>query len=90
MTTEGNGSKLMIVTSDAWESRVVMKLPKLCLRLRLHVASMSPFFVQFENGLNAALWHCLHMMSKRSKVPLTKTVTLTLRVNKPLWGFRRG
>ena len=50
-------------------------------RLRLHLPSMSPFFVLFKNGLNAVQ---LHMTLKRSKVPLTKTVTLMLRADKPL------
>ena len=33
-------------------------------------------FVPFKNGLNAVQWCCLH-------VPLTKTVTLTVSINKP-------
>ena len=44
----------------------------------------SPFFVPFKIGLNADLWSCLHVILKRSKVPLTKTMTLTVRVNEPL------
>ena len=59
---------------------------RVTIRLRVHVPSMSPFFVLFRNGFNAGLWDCLHMMSKRSKVPLTQMVTLTLRVNKPYEG----
>ena len=47
----------------------------------LHVPSMSPFYVPFQNGFNADLWCCLHIPSKRSKMPLIKTVTLTVRVN---------
>ena len=54
------------------------------LRLRLHVPPMSLFFVPFKNGFNAVLWCCLHITSKRSKVPLTKTVTLTVRENESL------
>ena len=54
------------------------------LRLRLHVPPMSLFFVPFKNGFNAVLWRCLHITSKRSKVPLTKTVTLTVRENESL------
>ena len=54
------------------------------IRLHLHVQSMSPYFVQFKIGLNAVLQWCLHVTFKISKVPLTKTVTLTARVNKPL------
>ena len=45
--------------------------------------SMSPFFVPFKNGSNAVLRDCLHVQSKRSKMLPTKTVTLTVRVNKP-------
>ena len=45
---------------------------------------MSLFFVPFKNGFNAVLWCCLHITSKRSKVPLTKTVTLTVRENESL------
>ena len=41
------------------------------------LSSMSPFFIQFKNGFNAALWSCLHIMPKRS------TVTLKVRVNEP-------
>ena len=54
------------------------------LRLRLHGPPMSLFFVPFKNGFNAVLWCCLHITSKRSKVPLTKTVTLTVRENESL------
>ena len=43
-----------------------------------------PFFVLFKNGFNAVLWCCLHITLERSKVLLTKTVTLTVNVNKPL------
>ena len=54
------------------------------LRLRLHVPSTSPFFVPFKIGFDAVLLRRLHLTLKKSKVPLTKTVTLTVRVNKPL------
>ena len=54
------------------------------LRLRLHVPSTSPLFVPFKNGFSAVLCCCLHVTSNRSKMPLTKAVTLTVRVNKPL------
>ena len=40
-------------------------------------------FHTVKNGSNAALWSCIHKMSKRSKVPLTKMVTLMVRVNEP-------
>ena len=56
--------------------------------LGLHVSSTSPFFVPFKNGLNAVMWRCLHLTLKRSKEPLTKMVTLTVSVNKPL-NFQR-
>ena len=52
------------------------------IRLHLYVPSMSPFFVPFKNEFNIVLWRCLHVMLRRSKVPLTKTVMLTVRVNK--------
>ena len=39
------------------------------------------FFVPFINGFNAV---CLHIMLNRSKVLLTKTVMLPVRVNKRL------
>ena len=45
---------------------------------------MSPFFIPLKNGFNTVLWRCLHITSKRSKVPLTKTVTLKVRLNEPL------
>ena len=51
---------------------------------RLHVPSTSPFFVPFKNGFNAVPWCYLHVTLKRSKVPLTKIVTLTVCVNKAL------
>ena len=54
------------------------------VRLPLQVLSTSLFFVPFKNGFTAALWNCLHITSKRSKVPLIKPVTLTVRVNGPL------
>ena len=31
-------------------------------------------FTLFKNGFKAFLWYCLHIMLKRSKLPLTKTV----------------
>ena len=54
------------------------------LKTHLHVPSKSPFFGPFKNGFNAAQWCCLHITLKRSKLPLTKTVTLAVRVNEPL------
>ena len=51
------------------------------LRFRLQIRSKSPFSVQFKNGFNADLRRCLHITLKRSKVPLTKIVTLIVRVN---------
>ena len=51
------------------------------LMLRVHVASTSPFFVLFKSGFNAVLWRCVQVTSTRSKVPLTKTVTLAVCVN---------
>ena len=53
-------------------------------RLRLHVPSMSPFLIRFKNGFSVFLWCCLHITSKRSKMPLTKIMTLTAYVNEPL------
>ena len=53
-------------------------------RLRLHVPSTSPFSVTFSVGFNAVLWSCLDLAPKSPKMPLTKTVTLTVCVNKPL------
>ena len=44
------------------------------------------FFVSFKNGFSAVLWYCLQVTSKRSKVPHTKTGTLTVCVNKALIG----
>ena len=51
------------------------------VRLRLHVLSTSLVVVPFKN---ATLWNCLHISSKRSKVPLIKPMMLTVRVNRPL------
>ena len=42
------------------------------VRPHLHIPSMTPFLVSFNNGFGAVQWCCLHVMSKRSKVPLTK------------------
>ena len=42
------------------------------------------FFVFFKSGFNGVLWCCLHIMLKRSKVQLTKKVTLTLSVKRAL------
>ena len=39
---------------------------------------------RLDLGLNADLWSCLRVISKRPKVPLTKMKTLTKCVNKPL------
>ena len=36
------------------------------------------FSSHFKNGFNAALWCCRHITLKRSKVPFTKTATLTV------------
>ena len=49
--------------------------------VRLHVPSTSPFFVPLKNEFNAILWSCLHVTSKKSKVPLTKIIILTVCVN---------
>ena len=54
------------------------------LRLRLHVPSTSLFFVRISNNeFNTVLWNWLHVVLKKSKVPLIKTVALTVRANKP-------
>ena len=50
---------------------------------RPRLPSTSPFFIPFKNGLNVVPWYCIHITSKRSKLLLTKTVTLLVRVNKP-------
>ena len=39
------------------------------------------FLAPFKNGINVVLWFCLHVISKRSVVSLTKMVTLTVHVN---------
>ena len=52
-------------------------------RVHFHIPSTSLFFVPFKYGLNAVLWCCFRLTSKRSKVRLTKLVTLTVRVNEP-------
>ena len=41
------------------------------------------FSVPLKNGFRAVLGRCLHITLKRSKVPLTKMVKLTVHVNKP-------
>ena len=65
------------------EFTAVMKVsPILNARLRLHVPSTSSFFILFKNGFNTTLWCYFHVLSKRSKMPLTKTETLTVCVNK--------
>ena len=52
---------------------------------RLHIPPMSPYFVPFKNGFSAFIWYCLHIPSIRLKLKmlLTKTMTLTVRVNEP-------
>ena len=52
------------------------------LKLRLHQLSKSTFFVPFKNGFNAVLF--LHPTLKRSKLLLTKMLTLMVHVNRPL------
>ena len=37
-----------------------------CLKPRLHIPSMSLFFVPFKIGFNVILWYCLHITLKRS------------------------
>ena len=54
------------------------------VRSRLHVPPMTPFLVPFKSGFNAVTWCYLHVMPKRSKVLVTKMVTLTARVKEPL------
>ena len=55
----------------------------LLVKPHLHITSKSAFFVPFQNGISVSLWFCLHITFKISKVPLTKTVTLTVCVNRP-------
>ena len=50
----------------------------------LYVSFITPFLVPFKNRSNAVLWCCIHMTSNRSKVPLTKAVTLMVCVNEAL------
>ena len=57
---------------------------KLSLMVRFHMQSISPFFIPFKIGLNTVLWCCLRVTLKRSKMLLTKTVTLMVCVNEPL------
>ena len=40
-------------------------------------------FVRIAYGFNAIQWCCLHVTSKRSKVPLSKMAMLMVRANKP-------
>ena len=47
-------------------------------RLKVSTSLLS---VQFKNECSTVLLYCLHVMSKRSKMSLTKTVTLTVCVN---------
>ena len=42
------------------------------------------FFHFSKNGLYSFPWRCLQMTLKRSKVPATKTVTLTIKVDWPI------
>ena len=42
------------------------------VRLCVYVEFFSPLFGPFRNGFSAVLWRGLHVMLKRSKVPLTK------------------
>ena len=53
------------------------------IRPRLHIDSTVyiTVFVPFKNGFNAIMWCCLHVTTKRSNVPLTKIVTMTVRLN---------
>ena len=39
------------------------------------------FCVPFKKRPSVVLWSCLYVMLKRAKIPLTKTVTLTVRVS---------
>ena len=51
------------VVSDALLMLWLIAQCERTLTLHLHVPSMSPFFVPFENGLNAITWYCLHVTS---------------------------
>ena len=53
------------------------------VRFILHKPSWSPFFVPFKNRFNSPM-----VVFKRSKVPLTKTVTLAVSVKKPYEAYR--
>ena len=89
-------SRTDLVNYDCYESAVkhydtycydISKVRKTMLfriKVRLHKPSKSPFLVPFKNGFSAVLWSFLHVMLKRSKVPLTKTATLMVHVNEPL------
>ena len=51
------------------------------LKALLTLSYMSPFFAPLKTGFHANLPYCLHITIKRSKVPLTKTARLMVRVN---------
>ena len=81
--TEGpiESSILMLrITANEWKDTYHVPL----IKVHLHVPLMSPFFVPFKNEFNTVLSCCLHITLKRSKVPLIKMATLTVRVNEAL------
>ena len=55
------------------------------VRLHLHVMSTSLFSIPFKNEFKSSLMVLFTHNIKRSKVPLTKTVMLTVCVNDPLY-----
>ena len=49
-----------------------------------NIKEKNRFRIRFCSNINEPLWYCLHITSKRSEVPLTKTVTLMVRENESL------
>ena len=88
--SDGNLGLKQGLKQQAWATQWNPSLQKIFLmREQLYIASftlppMSPVFVPFKNGFNAAgLWCCLHITLKRSKMEHKETVMLTVRLNEP-------
>ena len=66
----------LLADSESTPEKTTIDVNQLKLNLTqasFTLPSTSPFFVPFKNELNTSSWSCLHITSKGSKVPLTKT-----------------
>ena len=86
----------VLLSSQIWDVRIgalhrchrILLPPSKIFKAQLHVLSKLPFLCPLKMGsTQTVLWCCFHIVLKRSKVPLTKTVTLMVCGNEPLCSF---